>query len=641
MHIITTHQNADFDGLASMIAAQKLSPEALLVFPGSREKSLREFLSKTITHNYNFYSADDLELTKVRKITVVDAQTIDEIGAIAKCLENPSIEIEIFDHQDVQENLIRANRLERENLGACTSLFIEKFKQHNIEISPEEATIFALGIYNDTNSLTHSSTRAKDVYAVGWLLERGARLETISTFLQGALGFAQEEIIREIRKQADIFTVRHRAVTISTLVLPRFIDDFSYIVQRFCEIEEIDSLFVLVEAENKIYLSAYSTVSDINVGAIARDMGGSGSKKAGSAALDLSLMTEAEAQLIELIQTHTQPQASAREMMTSPAITIPQDISLKNANETLTRYNVNALPVVGEEGLIGIISRQVVEKALHHDLGHLPISSYMSTEVHTLGLDAQLPEVQSLIVEKRQRLLPIIEKGEVVGIISRTDLLNRLVSSPEQKIKGGLPEKPAFLAQKRNIADLVYQRLDGNMVQLLHDIGEVADKFGFAAFAVGGFVRDLLLDTSNKDLDIVVEGNGIAFAKKLSEAMGGKMLGHEKFLTAVVTLPNKFKIDIATARLEYYESPASLPMVQLSSIKHDLSRRDFAINAMALQINREQFGVLVDYFNCQSDLHHGMIRVLHNLSFVPPDRRDPTGTSLTICRSTALSTSDV
>lgn len=621
MHIITTDKNADFDGFASMIAAQKLYPEAILVFPGSQKKSLHDFIAQTITYDYNFQTTESIDLSKVTRLTIVDTQRAEDIGELAKCLSNDNIHVHIYDHYEPSEETIKADVIEYDDLGACTSLFAQKFREENTEISSEEATIFALGIYNDTQSLTYKTTKPNDIYAVAWLVEKGAQLSIIATFLQGALGFAQEEIIREIKKQADIFTIQHHPVTISSLALPRHISDFPFIVQRFCEIEKIDSLFVLLEAEGRIHLSAYSTVEEIDPGAIARDMGGTGNHRAGTAKLQVMRMTEAEAQLIELLQTHTQARASAAEMMTSPAITIAPDISLKQANDSLTRYNITALPVVESRGIVGIISRQVVEKALHHDLGHLPVSSYMSTEIHSISLSAQLPEIQTLIVERRQRLLPVVDGSKVLGIITRTDLLNRLVTVPEQDPKAGLPRKTAFTAQKRNIAHMVHSRLDGNMVELLTAIGKVADEISFNAFAVGGFVRDLLLNRPNKDLDIVVEGSGIAFAKKLAEKMGGKCLTHEHFLTAVVTLPNRFKIDVATARLEYYDSPASLPMVQLSSIKHDLSRRDFAINAMALQINSRKFGVLYDYFNSQADLNNGKIRVLHNLSFVEDPSR--------------------
>jgi tRNA nucleotidyltransferase (CCA-adding enzyme) len=157
-------------------------------------------------------------------------------------------------------------------------------------------------------------------------------------------------------------------------------------------------------------------------------------------------------------------------------------------------------------------------------------------------------------------------------------------------------------------------------IELLQIIGEVADELKFNAFAVGGFVRDLLLKKKNLDLDIVIEGEGITFAARLARRLHGRIKTHERFGTAMVLLPDGTKIDIATARLEYYEYPAALT-VELSSIKLDLYRRDFTINAMAIQLNPEHFGTLIDFFNCQNDLGHKSIKVLHNLSFVEDPSR--------------------
>ncbi|PID99772.1 MAG: prohead protease, partial [Acidobacteria bacterium] len=125
----------------------------------------------------------------------------------------------------------------------------------------------------------------------------------------------------------------------------------------------------------------------------------------------------------------------------------------------------------------------------------------------------------------------------------------------------------------------------------------------------------------NLDLDIVVEGDGIVFAKALAERLGGRYRTHQRFATATVILPDNYKLDVATARIEHYEHPAALPIVEFSSIKQDLYRRDFTINAMAIQLNTNNFGTLVDFFNCQNDLKNKQIKVLHNLSFVEDPSR--------------------
>jgi tRNA nucleotidyltransferase (CCA-adding enzyme) len=143
---------------------------------------------------------------------------------------------------------------------------------------------------------------------------------------------------------------------------------------------------------------------------------------------------------------------------------------------------------------------------------------------------------------------------------------------------------------------------------------------GVAAYLVGGFVRDLLLARADRDLDVVVEGDGPAFARRLAAALGGRVREHEAFLTAVVKLPDGGAIDVATARSEFYRAPAALPEVESSVLRQDLYRRDFTINTLALRLGPEGPVELVDFFGGQRDLKDGVLRVLHSLSFID----DPT-----------------
>jgi tRNA nucleotidyltransferase (CCA-adding enzyme) len=167
---------------------------------------------------------------------------------------------------------------------------------------------------------------------------------------------------------------------------------------------------------------------------------------------------------------------------------------------------------------------------------------------------------------------------------------------------------------------LLGKRLNPTTTALLHDLGRVGDELGLAVYAVGGFVRDLLLGVENLDMDVTVEGDGIFFAEHFAAVHGCRVRSHHVFGTAVLVFPDGGKVDVASTRLEYYESPGVLPTVERSSLRHDLYRRDFTINTLALCINEERFGQLTDYFGGRQDLQKRTVRVLHNLSFV----EDPT-----------------
>ena len=162
--------------------------------------------------------------------------------------------------------------------------------------------------------------------------------------------------------------------------------------------------------------------------------------------------------------------------------------------------------------------------------------------------------------------------------------------------------------------------LSKDLNNLIRWIGTCADSSKLNAYVVGGFVRDLLLKRKSIDFDIVVEGDGIKFAQGLAKIKSAQIVKHKQFKTATIIRPNGLKVDIATARREIYKKPAMLPSVMPGEIRDDLFRRDFSINAIALKINKADFGKVLDCFNGLRDIKAKKVRVLHNLSFID----DPT-----------------
>jgi len=180
--------------------------------------------------------------------------------------------------------------------------------------------------------------------------------------------------------------------------------------------------------------------------------------------------------------------------------------------------------------------------------------------------------------------------------------------------------KASSLKDSRNLHALMRLRLQVKIFNRLREIGVLAESSGVSAYLVGGLVRDLLLGHTNLDVDITVAGDGMAFAKHLAERHGAGLKIFERFATAYVVFPDGFKLDVATARRENYAHPSALPTVAPASIKDDLYRRDFTINALAIDLNGHTFGDLIDYYGGVSDLDNKTIRSLHDRSFVD----DPT-----------------
>lgn len=621
MEVITTHLNADFDSLASMVAAKKLYPDAVMVFPGSQEKNLREFVAQSSHLHSSFKRPKQIPLAEVKRLIVVDTRQPSRIGFLAECLRNPAIDIHIYDHHPDMPDDLHGSVEVVKPVGSASTIFTELFREREMEITVAEATLMLMGIYEDTGSFSFATTTPADMRASAWLLEKGADLHVAAQFITHELTVKQVALLNDLIKSATSYTIQGIDIVVSKLALSDYVDEFSLLVRRFMEMENLNTLFSLAAMRDRVHLIARSRIPEVNVGDIAREFGGGGHASAASATIKDLTLIEAEERLVKLLYKHVRPASLAGELMSSPAIFVPPETKIYDANRLLTRYNVTVLPVVGPEGIQGMISRMVVEKSIYHGLGELPVSDYMTTEVATLPSTATLADIEELIIEHRQRLIPVVDGHTVKGVITRTDLLNLLVNDPIHLPKNLMhPESQPSVERRRNLNSLMTEVLNKDVIVLLRTIGEVAAEHGWTAYAVGGFVRDLLLRIKNLDLDIVVEGDGIRLARQLAAKLGGVVRTHEKFNTAIVKLDSGYKIDVATARLEYYEYPAALPTVELSSIKLDLYRRDFTINAMAIHLNSEKFGLLVDFFNCQNDVKERRIRILHNLSFV----EDPT-----------------
>jgi tRNA nucleotidyltransferase (CCA-adding enzyme) len=325
--------------------------------------------------------------------------------------------------------------------------------------------------------------------------------------------------------------------------------------------------------------------------------------------------------LEELLRVMVSPRVCARDLMSSPVKTMPTGITIGEARELLTRYNCNAMPVMEGERMIGIISRKTVEKALYHGLDASPVNDFMHSEFMRATPATLLSDIQEYMVEGNLRFVPVFEGEQLTGAVTRTDLLRHMYGGRRDQPEA-LYDVDALTAEpkSRAIAGLIAKRLPPDVIGLLRELGRTGDELGMAVYAVGGFVRDLLLGVDNQDMDVTVEGDGIFFAVWFAATRGCRVRSHRAFATAVLIFPDDRKSDGASTRLEYYESPGVLPTVERSSLRHDLYRRDFTINTLAFALNSRGFGRLTDFFGGQQDLQDRVVRVLHNLSFV----EDPT-----------------
>ncbi|MBP1751696.1 MAG: domain containing protein [Geobacteraceae bacterium] len=621
MDIITTHVNADFDCLGAMVAARKLYPDALMVFSGSQEKSMRDFFLKTTGYALNFTRLKDVDLSAVTRLILVDCQHSSRIGRFSEIIGRPGLDIHIYDHHpDMHSDIISSGGKIRE-CGSCTTILTHILIEKGLSVDSTEATLMMLGIYEDTGNLIFPSTTCDDYLAAAWLLEHGASLKTVSDFITQELTAEQISLLNDLLKSLKTTTINGVDISVAHASVDYYIGDIAVLAHMMRDMENLDSLFIVVGMGHRVYIVARSRLPEVDVGEILQHFGGGGHSHAASATVRELTLIQVLASLDELLHRKVNPKRVARDIMSSPVKTISSRISISDAREFLTRYNVNAMPVLEKGRMIGIISRNIVEKALYHGLGDVSVCEYMHTEFMKAKPDTPLSEIQEYIVGQDRRFVPVFENGRLTGAITRTDLLRFMYSGPQGRVADIYDvERDEIPVRKRRVSDMLNRYLAGHVVRKLKDLGSTGDELDIPVYGVGGFVRDLLLGIENYDIDITVEGDGILLAETFAARYGCRVKSHRKFGTAVIIFPDGFKIDVASTRLEYYSSPGALPSVERSSLKMDLYRRDFTINTFAIRLNSANFGVLIDYFGAQRDLREKAVRVLHNLSFV----EDPT-----------------
>ena len=619
MDVITTHLNADFDCLGAMIAAKRLYPQAAMVFAGAQERSLRQFFLRSADFLYDFKRIKDIDFARIKRLILVDVRHSERIGPFGEVARRAGVELHIYDHHPAGQADLRGAVERIEAVGSTVTVLCGIFMERGIVPTPEEATMMMLGLYEDTGSLLFGSTTGRDYQAAAFLLAHGADLNTVADFLTQELTADQVALLHELLTTRTQLNVNGIDICIAHASIDHFVGDLAVVAHKLKDMEGLNALLVAARMGDRIFLVGRSRLAEVNMGEILAELGGGGHPFAASGTIRDQTLVQVLEKIPQVLFRHVNPRREARQLMSAPVKSVPRQAAISVVRTLLTRYNINALPVTEDGQVVGIITRQVADKAAHHGLAEVPAGEYMSADFAQVAPDTPLEELQELIVERNERLVPVVEEGRLVGVVTRTDLLRHLVSGARGQLLppyAEMAERGGLALKKRHLARLMREMLPARIRRLLADCGTVGDALGLPVYVVGGFARDLLLRQANLDVDIVVEGDGIVFATEFARRHDCRIRTHRKFGTAVIVFPDDFKVDVASTRMEYYQEPGALPTVEHASIKLDLYRRDFTINTLAIALNRGEYGELLDFFGAQRDLQDKVLRVLHNLSFV-------------------------
>ncbi|MCK8114110.1 CBS domain-containing protein [Anaerosoma tenue] len=612
--IAVGHANPDFDAYAAMVAATKLYEGTRAVYLGSQNANVREF------HNLHeefvpFVDLGTLDFDAIERVIMVDTREADRIGEIGSVVTRPGVEVIVYDHHPRQPGDVVPAEDHSMMVGATTSILTHEIHDRGIALTPLEASVLLLGIHEDTGSLTYPGTTAYDVEAVAFLMQAGAEIDVLNQFLARSLTTEQRAMLEQLVDSLETWEVNGQEIAVSVARSEEYVDSAAVLTHYIVEDLGYRVAVALIEMPERLQVVGRSRIPSVDMAAVLKHLDGGGHPQAASAALRDGTIEEARERLRDALTMEVVPPLTAEEIASSPVRWVPPETPMDEAGRIMATWGHSGLPVIDNGRLVGLVTRKDVDKAARHGLGHAPATGFMARQPVTVTPDTDLPELERLLVRTGIGRLPVVDGGEVVGIVTRKDLLR--AQHGEMYLDRKMSRRHADAA-RTVLASIAHLPADAQ--EAVRTIGRMADEAGVRAHAVGGFVRDMLLGEPNLDIDIVVEGDGLTFALETGERLGKRVKVHRRFGTAVMVWSKDLHVDITSARTEYYQRPGALPTVERSSLRQDLFRRDFSINAMAVCVNPERFGQIADPFGGLSDLERGVVRALHSLSFV----EDPT-----------------
>ncbi len=424
MQIITTHKSSDFDALASLVAATIIYPEAKPVLPGTINANLKNFLA---IHKdlFNLWAPKEIDLDTVDTLICVDTHSWSRLDPRLNVLSKRSdLDVIVWDHHE--DGDIEAREPHVSQTGATVTLLVQQIEKARKLITPIQATLFLIGIYEDTGHLSYPSTRPEDAYAAGFLLNRKADLNILGTFLQPAYGKKQKEILFKMIQQAERSEINGFSFSVSQVEIHGRVENLAMVIQMYRELMNVDvaiGIFRDVE-KNKCMVIGRSGVDEINIGVIMRSLGGGGHPGAGSALVKGANPDTLLETVLELLKGNQYSSVMLADIMSYPVVTVNTETSVGDVAMMLREMGCTGMPVVDDDkNLVGIVSRRDFRKVKKSKQMQSPIKSIMSRKLITIEYDKSAFEAARLMIRHDIGRIPVMKEGKIIGIITRSDAM--------------------------------------------------------------------------------------------------------------------------------------------------------------------------------------------------------------------------
>jgi tRNA nucleotidyltransferase (CCA-adding enzyme) len=423
MRIITTHRNADFDALASVMAVKILFPDAIPVLPKQVNPNVKAFLSihKDV---FNTHTFEEVDLDLVEHLVVVDTNKWERLEGMASLKTRNDLDIQVWDHHPIRGN-ISTPWMVSEVIGATITLLLRRIKQERNILTPIQATLFLLGIYEDTGNLTFPSTTPEDAYAAAYLLERKADLAVAASFLRPAYGEKQKEILFSMLQDTERLQVKGHTISISHIEIGGHVDSLAVVMRMYREILNVDAAVGIFSNKQKstCMVIGRSHADKIDIGLVMRGLGGGGHPGAGSAMLKNSQPEAVREKILTLIQGNQPASVQIGDIMSFPVVTALSNDTMEDVAFLLRKKGCTGVPILENDELVGIISRRDFRKIRKTTQMKSPAKAYMSRKIVTIAPGKSPTQAVRLMVKYDVGRLPVVKNDRVIGIVTRSDTM--------------------------------------------------------------------------------------------------------------------------------------------------------------------------------------------------------------------------
>jgi len=422
MHIATTHTNTDFDALASLVAATFLYPGILGILPSQIRPNVKAFLS---LHQdlFHIVPRKGFDLEGIDQLVVVDANNWGRLERMNELKGRDDVEIHVWDHHMKGEN-IQAGVMRRHELGANVTQMVEEMKERDCAFSPMHATLFLLGIYDDTGNLSYPSATPRDAAMTGFLLENGADLNVASAYLSSSFDEGQTDILTRMLAKDEVFSVSGFNVALSSVDLECGSAMLAPVVTKYKEIKGVDGVFGVFRLDDQsCIVIARGGHRDLDVGQVIRALGGGGHPAAGSAMIKSGDVGTLYGQVCDLVREMDRPQVTVEKIMSGVGTCLSSDMKLEQASVVLDQERLHTALVVDQGECLGLLSPVEMSKVRRPSQFASPVKAFMRRNISTVAPNQGMQEALRIFSDTGVPMLPVVLDGKLVGKVTRTDLM--------------------------------------------------------------------------------------------------------------------------------------------------------------------------------------------------------------------------